>query len=123
MFTYYLTRRGTTVGHGHEPEEEDVAIEMETEPTGEWSEWTRVGDVERRWRSGLRTWVFFKDTLLDGHGRLPAGTYYANQKVSALIEGYFTEERGGEGLDICLYCGHDTTGCRVGWDCGYCGGN
>ena len=122
-FTYYLRANGHGHGHGREPEEQDVAVEVGTEPTGEWSEWERVGDVERRYRPGLRTWVFFRDTQLQGHGRLPAGQYYANQRVSALVEGYFTEERGGEGRDICLYCGHDTTGCRQGWDCGFCGGN
>lgn len=41
-----------------------------------------------------------------------------------IVPGYYRSAPDApEGADICLYCGSDTTGIRLGFDCGFCGGN
>ena len=43
--------------------------------------------------------------------------------VSYVKRHYWTYRAREEGVDICYYCGCDTTGIRQSWDCGCCGCN
>ena len=130
LITYWLEKNGHHVGMaGTVPATYDmVAVLLNEEPVGEWSDWFHFGSVEKRTRTAKQSWVVIRPFTAE-FDRYSPFAEYRNRKfvVGEILEreipNYYSDLRGGEGRDICMYCGFDTTDMRSGWDCGACGSN
>lgn len=104
-----------------------VAIVVDETPRGEWSEWTKFGDTDRRRRDMIRTVLIVRDCTITKENHLPKGEHKFGQLVSKVVKNYYADMNSvQEQSDFCCYCGTDNGPNgenRNGWDCCGCGGN
>lgn len=113
----------------------DHAVEILNEEVGEWSDWHKFGDVERRFKDAVRCWAAVQEFTMPAFYGIEnwdvkeGDVIHPGQFLHEYRHNYFREYRGRaieDHHDVCLYCGTDNGRCgeyRNGYDCCYCGGN
>lgn len=127
-FVYRVTPEGRLYSSDSPIGDGDVAILVETTPTGEWGAWMPFGDCKRRYQDAIRTFVFWQEcTLANPRGAIPPGEYRRGQIVTVQVPAHYSETTTPlPDHDYCGWCGADNGPAgeyRQNWDCHRCGSN